>query len=85
MVKIFCSAAARTPGVDATGACGGGEGETDVREGMVCLHRFVQKYCATLDVMKASLPGRCALLAFVYTHGRLRRNAETSIPAKTGQ
>jgi hypothetical protein len=41
VVKIFWRAVARTPGVDATGACGGGEGDTDVREGIVRLPRYV--------------------------------------------
>jgi hypothetical protein len=35
VAKIFWRAAARTPGVDATGRCGGGEGDAEVREGIV--------------------------------------------------
>ena len=35
VVKILCNAAALSPGVEATGAWGGGEGETDVREGIL--------------------------------------------------
>ena len=46
VAKIFWRAAARTPGVDATGRCGGGEGDADVRDGIMWLYRLLlQKYC----------------------------------------
>lgn len=69
VAKIFWSAPARTPGVDATGASGGGDGDAEVRDGIMWLNRLVKTKGVALDVIQkvGRIGPALPILAFVYS------------------